>query len=72
MKASKPEAHYRIGMAKSHCGKSFKDDKDYCQHYRPNTEYEGVVWLIPVSDSGRAVLDRRERLPLYFAEDHPA
>ena len=42
MKASKPEAHYRIGMAKSHCGKSFKDDKDYCQHYRPNTEYEGT------------------------------
>jgi hypothetical protein len=33
---------------------------------------KSVVWLIPVNDSGRAVLDRRERLPLYFAEDHPA
>jgi hypothetical protein len=29
-------------MAKSHCGKSFKDDQGYCRYYRPNTEYEGT------------------------------
>jgi hypothetical protein len=42
IKATKSEVHYQIGMAKSHCGKSFKDDEGYCRHYRPNTEYEGT------------------------------
>ena len=42
MKADNASVNYSIGMAKSHCGKSFKDDEGYCRHYRPNTEYEGA------------------------------
>jgi hypothetical protein len=42
MESRNAQAHYQMGMAKSHCGKSFKDDEAYCMHYRPNTEYEGT------------------------------
>ncbi len=33
-KVSKTEAKYSRGMVHSHCGKSFTDDKSYCEHYR--------------------------------------
>lgn len=34
MKAEKSEVNYSAGMAKSHCGKSFKDDNGYCEHFK--------------------------------------
>ncbi len=56
MKISKQEADYGLGMAKSHCGKVFKDDKGYCEHYigylmsptgqcaKVNGEVSAVYW----------------------------
>lgn len=39
-KASKQETDYSLGMAESHCGKVFSDDKGYCKHFiHPKTGY---------------------------------
>ena len=32
-KLSKHEVSYSLGMIHSHCGKTFKDDKGYCEHF---------------------------------------
>lgn len=55
-KAMKKEVEYSLGMAESHCGKVFKDDKGYCEHYigylmspvggceKVNGEVSAVYW----------------------------
>lgn len=32
-KTGKNEVDYSLGMAQSHCGPVFKDDKGYCKHF---------------------------------------
>ncbi len=31
--ARKEDVNYSVGMKESHCGKVFKDDNGYCQHF---------------------------------------
>ena len=32
-KANKTEVNYSRGMQNAHCGKSFRDDTNYCRHF---------------------------------------
>ena len=36
-KVSKDSVNYSTGMAHSHCGPVFHDDKYYCRHFIPGT-----------------------------------
>jgi hypothetical protein len=52
MKISKSEARYGRGTQTEHCGESFADDKNYCQHFiQPNNPNSDTGTCTEVSGS---------------------
>lgn len=45
-KLSKDEVNYSRGMQNSHCGKLFKDDNGYCEHFVDIRSGNGTCKLV--------------------------
>jgi hypothetical protein len=41
-KADKMDVDYSVGMAESHCGRVFKDDKGYCKFFLKKAGYSPI------------------------------